>query len=75
MTDAEREQSLAPARSYLESAINAGLVPEVELISTGPLADLSNINREIERQATTMATPAADLPLLLYRFCTAPPAG
>jgi hypothetical protein len=47
----------------------------VELIGTGMLAGLSNINREIERQATTMATAAADLPLLLYRFRTARPAG
>lgn len=75
LTDAEREQSLAPARNYLESAINAGLVPEVALIHNGPLAGLSNINREIERQATTMATAAADLPLLLYRFRTTPTGG
>jgi hypothetical protein len=70
LTDTEREDSLPDARDYLESAINAGLVPEVELIHNGPLASLGNINREIERQATTMATAAADLPLLLYRFRT-----
>jgi hypothetical protein len=65
LTDKKREDSLPDARNYLESAINAGLVPEVELIHNGPLAGLGNINREIERQATTMATAAADLPLLL----------
>jgi hypothetical protein len=75
LTDKKREDSLSDARNYLESAINAGLVPEVELIHNGPLAGLGNINREIERQATTMATAAADLPLLLYRFCATPPAG
>ncbi|QFY09413.1 hypothetical protein GBF35_24670 [Nonomuraea phyllanthi] len=33
---------------------------------------LTNINAEIERQATAMATAAADLQLLLYRFHTTP---
>ena len=47
----------------------------MELIHNGPLVGLGNINREIERQATAMATAAADLPLLLYRFRTTPPAG
>lgn len=75
LTDKEREGSLPHARNYLESAINAGLVPAVELIHNGPLAGLGNINREIERQATTMATAAADLPLLLYRFRTTPSGG
>jgi len=75
LTDKEREQSLSVARSYLESAINAGLVPEVELIHTGPLAGIGNVNREVERQATTMATAAADLPLLLYGFRTNPTGG
>ncbi|MEV4116832.1 hypothetical protein [Nonomuraea sp. NPDC049695] len=75
LTDEEREDSLPAARNYLESAINAGLVPAVELIHHGLLADLGNINREIERQATAMATAAADLPLLLYRFRTTPTGG
>ncbi|MFC5827262.1 hypothetical protein [Nonomuraea insulae] len=47
----------------------------MELIHDRPLADLGNINREIERQATAMATAAADLPLLLYRFRTTPTGG
>ncbi|GAB2495111.1 hypothetical protein [Streptosporangium sandarakinum] len=47
----------------------------MELIHDGPLADLGDINREIERQATAMATAAADLPLLLYRFRTTPTGG
>ncbi|MFI6393710.1 hypothetical protein ACIBHY_36245 [Nonomuraea sp. NPDC050547] len=64
----ERKVSLPSARNYLESAINAGLVPAVELIDSGWRASLTNINDEIERQTTAMATAAADLPLLLYRF-------
>ncbi|MEV0386040.1 hypothetical protein [Nonomuraea sp. NPDC050643] len=75
LTEEERNDSLPGARNYLESAINAGLIPAVELIHTGPLTDLGNINREIERQATAMATAAADLPLLLYRFRTTPTGG
>ncbi|MEV0391355.1 hypothetical protein [Nonomuraea sp. NPDC050643] len=75
LTEEERKSALPDARNYLVAAINAGLVPAVELIHTGPLADLGNINREIERQATAMATAAADLPLLLYRFRTAPTGG
>lgn len=75
LTDKEREGSLPDARNYLESAINAGLVPAVELIDSGWRASLTNINDEIERQATAMATAAADLPLLLYRFRTAPTGG
>jgi hypothetical protein len=75
LTDTEREQSLGPARNYLESAINAGLLPAVELIDSGWRASLTNINDEIERQTTAMATAAADLPLLLYRFRTGPTGG
>lgn len=37
-------------------------------LSSNRTAKALDINREIERQATTMATTAADLPLLLYRF-------
>ncbi|GAA3845049.1 hypothetical protein GCM10022226_80230 [Sphaerisporangium flaviroseum] len=75
LTDKERGGSLPDARNYLESAINAGLVPAVELIDSGWRASLTNINDEIERQATAMATAAADLPLLLYRFRTTPTGG
>jgi hypothetical protein len=75
LTDEEREGSLPDARNYLESAINAGLVPAVELIDSGWRASLTNLNDEIERQTTAMATAAADLPLLLYRFRTAPAGG
>ncbi|MFD0888542.1 hypothetical protein ACFQ08_28745, partial [Streptosporangium algeriense] len=59
LTGKEREGALPDARNYLESAINAGAVPAVELIHNGPLAGLGDINREIERQAITMATAAA----------------
>ncbi|TMR88396.1 hypothetical protein [Nonomuraea basaltis] len=62
LTDKEREGALPDARNYLESAINAGLVPAVELIDSGWRASLTNINDEIERQTTAMATAAADLP-------------
>jgi hypothetical protein len=72
LTDEEREGSLPDARNYLESAINAGLVPAVELIDSGWRASLTNLNDEIDWQITAMATAAADLPLLLYRFRTAP---
>ncbi len=75
LTDREREGALPDARNYLESAINAGLVPAVELIDSGWRASLTNLNEEIERQTTAMATAAADLPLLLYRFRTAPTGG
>ncbi|MEU4409176.1 hypothetical protein AB0F88_32095 [Streptosporangium sp. NPDC023963] len=75
LTDQEREDSLPGARNYLESAINAGLVPAVELIDSGWRASLTNVNDEIERQATAMATAAADLSLLLYRFRTTPTGG
>ncbi|MEO3795951.1 hypothetical protein ABGB14_37620 [Nonomuraea sp. B10E15] len=34
-TDKEREGSLPDARNYLEPAVNAGLVPAVELIDSG----------------------------------------
>jgi hypothetical protein len=59
----------------LEAAINAGLIPAVELIDSGWRASLTNVNDEIERQTTAMATAAADLPLLLYRFRTVPTGG
>lgn len=75
LTDEERKDALPDARNYLESAINAGLVPAVELIDSGWRASLTNINDEIERQSTAMATAAADLPLLLYRFRTTPTGG
>jgi hypothetical protein len=61
----EREGALPDARNYLESAINAGLVPAAELIDGGRRASLTSINDEIVRQATAMAAAAADLPLLL----------
>ncbi|MFC3986631.1 hypothetical protein [Streptosporangium jomthongense] len=75
LTDEDRENALPVARNYLESAIRAGLLPAVELIDSGWRADLSNINREIERQATAMATAAVDLPLLIYRFRSVPVGG
>jgi hypothetical protein len=75
LTDEDREAGLPDARNYLESAINAGLVPAVELIDSGWHASLTTINDEIERQTTAMATAAADLPLLLYRFRTSPTGG
>jgi hypothetical protein len=59
----------------LGSAINAGLIPAVELIDSGWRASLTKINDEIERQTTAMATAAADLPLLLYRFRAGPTGG
>jgi hypothetical protein len=42
---------------------------------SGWRASLTNLNDEIERQTTAMATAAADLPILLYRFRTAPTGG
>ncbi len=75
LTDEDREAGLPEARNCLESAINAGLVPSVELIDSGWRADLTNINHELERQATAMATAAADLPLMIYRFRTGPSGG
>ncbi|GAA1584606.1 hypothetical protein GCM10009678_79020 [Actinomadura kijaniata] len=75
LTDEDREAGLPTARNYLEAGINAGLFPAVELIDSGWRASLTNINKEIERQATAMATAAADLPLLLYRFRSGPSGG
>jgi hypothetical protein len=75
LTDEDREAGLPYARNYLEAAINAGLIPAVELIDSGWRASLTNVNDEIERQTTAMATAAADLPLLLYRFRTVPTGG
>jgi hypothetical protein len=48
-TDKEREGALPDSRNYLESAINAGLVPAVEPIDSGRRANPTNINDEIER--------------------------
>lgn len=75
LTDEDREAELPTARNYLEAGINAGLFPAVELIDSGWRASLTNIHKEIERQATAMATAAADLPLLLYRFRSGPSGG
>jgi hypothetical protein len=66
LPDEERAAALPDARNYLESAINAGLVPAVELIDSGWRASLTNINDEIERQVTasysrTCPHPKVDL--------------
>lgn len=51
----------------------------MELIHSGPFAGLGSITREIERQATTMATAADTMATattdLRYRFQTTPTGG
>ncbi|MBB5782008.1 hypothetical protein [Nonomuraea jabiensis] len=70
LTDKEREDSLPNARNYLESTVNAGLVPAVELIDSGWREPDQH-----QRRDRAAGHRGRRPPLLLYRFRTTPPAG